>query len=114
MPDCIFCKLANGQIPCEFLWQDEHVVAFRDLSPQAPVHVLIVPRAHLASTMDLNDAHGPLLVSVTKAAQAIATREGYADKGFRLVTNVGPLGGQSVAHLHYHLLTGRPLAWPPG
>jgi len=114
MEDCIFCKIAAGQIPATIVYQDADVVAFRDLHPQAPQHVLVILRRHIASSTDLTKADGPLLASIYTAAQKIATDLGIDQSGYRFVTNVGPDSGQAVFHLHFHLLGGRKLGWPPG
>ena len=111
--DCLFCRMASGEIPVDKVREDDLVFAIRDINPQAPTHVLVIPVAHVASAADLTEADGPLLGRLFETAASIARDEGL-DGGFRLVTNVGPDGGQSVAHLHVHLLGGRPMAWPPG
>jgi histidine triad (HIT) family protein len=113
MSDCIFCRIAAGQIPATIIHQDDHVVAFRDLHPQAPVHVLLVPRRHLSSLDDARPDDADLLGRLLLAAREIAEQEGIAG-AYRLVTNCGPSAGQSVFHLHVHLLGGRAMAWPPG
>lgn len=112
-PDCLFCRIVRGEIPARVVHQDELVLAFRDIAPQAPTHILLIPREHLADVRDLTDAHGPLLVRLMIAAARLAADEGLGG-GYRLVTNTGPDAGQSVAHLHWHLLGGRPMHWPPG
>lgn len=111
--DCLFCRIAAGEIPAAKMHEDDLVFAIRDIHPQAPVHVLVIPREHVVSAADLTDASGPLLGRLFAVAADIARREGL-DGGWRLVTNVGPDAGQSVAHLHLHLLGGRAMAWPPG
>ena len=111
--DCLFCRIAAGEIPATRVHEDDLVVAIRDLHPQAPSHVLVLPREHVASAADLTEASGPLLGRLFAVAADIARREGL-DGGWRLVTNVGPDAGQSVAHLHVHLLGGRAMGWPPG
>jgi len=111
MVDCIFCKIVSGDIPASIVYQDEQVTAFRDLNPQAPTHVLIVPNAHVASIEDLED---PAVSQQLPRVAVHIAREEKLDGGYRLVTNVGPDSGQSVFHLHWHLLGGRKLAWPPG
>ncbi|HEV2581856.1 MAG TPA: histidine triad nucleotide-binding protein [Ktedonobacteraceae bacterium] len=114
MEDCLFCKIVAGQIPAKIVYQDEEVVSFVDINPQAPQHVLVIPRRHIASMPDITGEDGPLLASIFMAATKIARELGVAESGFRVVTNVGPDAGQSVFHLHFHLLGGRRLAWPPG
>ena len=111
-PDCLFCRIAAGEIPAEIVFQDEKVVVFRDISPKAPTHVLAIPRRHLASAADLTDADGDLLAALFGAMRRVAEEAGLP--GYRILSNVGPESGQSVFHLHFHLLGGRPMAWPPG
>lgn len=108
MSDCIFCKIANGEIPSEFLYEDDNVVAFRDLNPQAPVHVLVVPKAHHDNFVD--DVPAETLLSMELAVKAVAEATGIAESGFRCIMNTGADGGQSVMHLHLHVLGGRPLS----
>jgi histidine triad (HIT) family protein len=114
MEDCLFCKIVGGQIPAKIVYQDNEVVAFADINPQAPQHVLVVPRRHIASMTDINQEDGPVLASIFMAATEVARELGIAESGFRFVTNVGPDAGQSVFHLHFHLLGGRRMGWPPG
>lgn len=114
MSDCIFCKIANGEIPTSLVYEDELVAAFNDLSPQAPVHILIVPKAHITSALELDDSNKDIVGHIFKVAGEIAKQQGFADNGFRLVNNCGKDGGQTVGHLHFHLLAGRFLEWPPG
>ncbi|MDX9873304.1 MAG: histidine triad nucleotide-binding protein [Spongiibacteraceae bacterium] len=112
--DCLFCKIANDQLPATRVYEDDTVIAFRDINPQAPLHVLIVPRRHITTTNDLTPDDGPLLAAIFNVARKIAADEGVAESGYRLVFNCNSDGGQSVYHIHLHLLAGRPLAWPPG
>ncbi len=112
--DCLFCEIAAGRIPATVVHADEALVAFRDIDPQAPVHILVVPRAHLASLAEAGDEHGALLGHLLLTARSLAEREGLAEDGYRTVLNVGPDGGQTVPHIHVHLLGGRPMRWPPG
>lgn len=112
--ECIFCGIVNGSLPTELIHEGENVVAFRDITPQAPTHVLIVPRAHIESVADLEAGHAALLGEMFLAAKTIAQQEGIGESGYRLVFNCGRAAGQSVDHLHLHLLGGRKLAWPPG
>lgn len=112
--DCIFCRIASGDIPATVVHRDEHVVAFRDLHPQAPVHVLVIPREHVASLDAAADGHSALLGRLFLAARDVARAEGIAEDGYRTVLNVGADGGQTVHHLHVHVLGGRSLGWPPG
>ncbi len=114
MTDCIFCRIAQGDIPCERVYEDDDVLAFSDLSPQAPVHVLIIPKRHIQSAQTLTEADDQTLCRLFAAARRIAAEQGLSDNGYRIVTNVGADGGQSVPHLHLHLLGGRTMEWPPG
>ena len=107
--DCIFCEIVRGNVPSDKVYEDELVVAFRDIRPEAPVHVLIAPREHLAGIADAEERHAGLLGRLLLAAKGIARSEGVADAGFRLVVNQGDDGGQAVQHLHLHLLGGRKL-----
>ena len=111
--NCIFCKIIKGRIPSAIVHRDEEVVAFRDLNPQAPVHLLIVPVKHVDSVAEPSVVEGDLLTSVFGVAQKLAT-EHKLEKGFRIVVNCGADGGQTVSHLHFHLLGQRQLGWPPG
>jgi histidine triad (HIT) family protein len=112
--DCLFCAIADGDIPADIVHNDELVVAFRDINPKAPTHVLLISREHVASAADLTEEHAPLLARLFVVAGALARSEGIAESGYRLVTNVGADAGQSVHHLHLHLLGGRSMSWPPG
>ena len=115
MADCIFCRIAAKEIPAAAVYEDDAVIAFKDLEPQAPVHVLIIPKKHLASVLDFAEEDRALAAHIlTTVLPQIARELGIADGGFRLVTNTGADGGQTVGHLHFHLLGGRSLAWPPG
>lgn len=114
MKECLFCGIIRGKIKGEIVYQDEAVVAFRDVNPKAPVHVLIVPRKHIGNLLELGSDHERVIGKVFKAAVALAEQEGIAKSGFRIVVNCGADAGQTVFHLHYHLLGGRRLEWPPG
>jgi histidine triad (HIT) family protein len=114
MENCLFCKIASGQIPGDIVYQDEDVVAFADIHPQAPVHILLISRRHIPSMADLTPEDGPLLGIMFSVAAKLAHKLGVDEGGYRVVTNVGPDAGQSVFHLHFHLLGGRNFAWPPG
>ena len=114
MSECLFCEIIAHRVPATFVAEDELVVAIRDVTPQAPTHVLILPREHIASAAELTPAHDPLWGRMLHVAQQIAIDEGIAGSGYRLVTNVGHAAGQTVAHLHLHLLGGRQMTWPPG
>ncbi len=113
-PQCLFCRIAAGEVPADLLHDDELVVAFRDISPKAPTHILVIPRRHIVSATDLTDDDGPMLGRLFAVAADLAREAGVADSGFRLVTNSGRGAGQSVDHLHFHLLGGRSMSWPPG
>ncbi len=113
MENCLFCKIAAGQIPADIVYQDQDVVAFKDINPQAPHHILIIPKRHIASMTDLTPEDGPILAHIYVVARNIAHDLGL-EQGYRFLTNVGPDAGQSVFHLHFHLLGGRKLGWPPG
>ena len=115
MADCIFCKIAHGEIPSTKVYEDDTVLAFRDLDPQAPEHVLIIPKKHLSSVLDFGAEDRELAAHIlTDVVPALARTLGIDVSGFRLVTNTGADGGQTVGHLHFHLLGGRSLTWPPG
>lgn len=113
MSDCVFCRIVAGVIPSQKVFEDDHVLAIRDTNPQAPVHVLILPKKHITSVLAA-DADPVLIGTVVQAAARVARQERVAEGGFRLLTNTGPDGGQAVPHLHFHLLGGRRMAWPPG
>jgi histidine triad (HIT) family protein len=113
-PDCLFCGIVAGRIPSTLVHSDDLLIAFRDIAPRAPTHILIVPRRHIRSAAELTEADAPLLGRVFAVAAEIARAEGIADGGYRLVSNVGRWGGQTVDHLHIHLMGGRPFQWPPG
>lgn len=112
--DCLFCGIAEGEMSADIVHEDDEVVAFRDINPQAPTHILIIPREHVASVDDLEGEHADLVGKLYLAARDLAREEGVADDGYRLVMNSGEGAGQSVFHLHLHLLGGRAMRWPPG
>ena len=114
MNDCLFCKIIAGQIPGRFVHEDHEIVAIRDINPEAPLHVLILPRRHIATLNDLGPHDDALVGAMQRAAAAIAKENGYADEGYRTVFNTNRAAGQTVFHIHLHLLAGRPLTWPPG
>ena len=113
-PACLFCRIVAGEIPSTRVAESERVVAIRDVSPRAPTHVLLLSREHLPSAAELTATDGPLLAELFECAAEVARAEGIADAGYRVVTNVGAWGGQTVPHLHFHLLGGRSMTWPPG
>ncbi len=112
--DCLFCRIVAGEIPSTRVLEDDAVLAIRDIVPRAPTHILVMPKRHVASAADLTREHGELLGRIFAVAAEIARSEGIADRGYRVVTNVGAWGGQSVDHLHFHLMGGRAFDWPPG
>ena len=114
MENCLFCKIATGAIPSKIVYQDDKVVAFEDINPQAPKHILLIPRQHIASMADLTLDDGPILAKLLTTAQKLAHDMDIDESGYRFLTNVGPDSGQSVSHLHFHLLGGRKFGWPPG
>jgi histidine triad (HIT) family protein len=113
-PACLFCRIVAGEIPADRVHEDAAVIAIRDIAPRAPTHVLFLPREHMSSAADLTVADGPMLGALFGAAADFAKAEGLTDAGYRMVTNIGQWGGQTVAHLHVHLLGGRSMTWPPG
>jgi len=113
-PTCLFCRIVAGEIPATKVHDDDLVFAFRDIAPRAPTHILVIPRDHIASAADLSEADGPMLGRLFAVAAGLARDEDIEEGGYRLVSNVGRWGGQSVDHLHFHLLGGRPFSWPPG
>ena len=110
--DCIFCKIANGEIPCKKVYEDKNVIAFHDLDPQAPTHVLIIPKMHIGSAMEINKENSGIIGHIYEVAAKISRDLGL-ENGFRIVNNCGEDGGQTV-HIHFHLLGGRSMKWPPG
>jgi histidine triad (HIT) family protein len=114
MSDCIFCAIAAHELPATFVREDDEVLAIRDVNPQAPVHILVLPREHIESVAELTPAQNGLWGRLLHVAQSIAQDEGIDETGFRLVINTGKYGGQTVDHLHVHLLGGRQMTWPPG
>jgi histidine triad (HIT) family protein len=114
MQDCLFCRVASGDQQADVVHTSDHVVAFRDINPQAPVHILIIPKEHIESARALKDRHGEILAEIFSTAAHLAKANDVDRTGWRLVTNVGAHAGQSVHHLHFHLLGGREMGWPPG
>jgi histidine triad (HIT) family protein len=111
---CVFCKIAAHEIATEIVHENDRIVAFRDTDTKAPTHILLIPKEHIASIADIEERHGEMLADIAQAATHLAETEGIDRSGWRLVTNVGPDAGQSVFHLHMHLLGGRAMQWPPG
>jgi histidine triad (HIT) family protein len=114
MADCLFCKIAQGKIPARIVHQDEDTVAFEDINPQAPLHVLVIPRVHVPTMNDLAPAHDGLVGKLFRVAAKLARERGVAESGWRAVVNANADAGQTVFHVHLHVLGGRPMAWPPG
>jgi len=113
MEDCIFCKILQGEIPADIIYEDDKVIAFNDIEPQAPIHFLIIPKVHFDSILTV-PAGNDIISHIHMVACKLATRMGFAEDGFRIVNNCGEQGGQTVQHLHYHILGGRSMQWPPG
>jgi histidine triad (HIT) family protein len=114
MSDCLFCGIVEGKVRAEIVYRDETVVAFKDIVPRAPVHILIIPSAHIPTVSDLKPSDGGVVGAIFLAAAKLAEQFGISASGYRVVVNCGPDAGQSVFHLHYHLLGGRKMGWPPG
>jgi histidine triad (HIT) family protein len=114
MTDCLFCKMVSGEIAPDTVYEDDQLLAFRDINPQAPLHVLVIPKAHIATLNDLDEVHQPLVGRMVMTAAAIAAQEGFGERGYRTVINCNAEAGQSVFHIHLHLLAGRAMHWPPG
>ena len=114
MTDCLFCKISEGEIPCDKVYEDDDVLAFRDINPRAPVHILIIPRRHIATLNDFEEADLSIAGRLMLASRQIAAQEGIGEDGYRLVVNCNENGGQDVFHVHLHLLGGRRMNWPPG
>ena len=114
MSQCLFCRIAAGEIPANVLYSDEDVLAFRDINPQAPLHALVIPRKHIATINDLQADDATLVGKLFLAAKQVAKEAGYAKDGYRVVMNCGLDAGQTVFHIHLHVLAGRALSWPPG
>jgi len=112
--NCLFCKILNKEIPAEILYEDNQVIAFEDINPQAPTHTLIIPREHIATPNDLDSKHNSLIGHMFQVAKKLAHEKGIDEKGYRLLMNCNADGGQAVFHIHLHLLGGRHLSWPPG
>ena len=112
--DCIFCKIVDGSISSEKVYEDDLILAFKDINPAAPVHIVIIPKEHIDSAMKLNEENINLISHIFMKSKQIAIENGIAETGFRLVNNCGKDGGQSVNHIHFHLLGGRDMQWPPG
>ena len=114
MTDCLFCRIVKKEIPCRMVYEDETILAFEDIHPQAPVHILVIPKKHTDSLAGLQDGDAPMVAALMSITTRIAREKNIIKSGYRTVINTGPDGGQTVPHLHLHLLGGRPLGWPPG
>lgn len=114
MSNCIFCKIINGEIPSTVVFENENIHCFKDINPEAPFHVLIVPKKHISSAAEITAENSSIVAEVFEVAAQILKKAGYSESGYRIVTNVGEDGGQTVEHLHFHILAGRKLEWPPG
>jgi len=112
--NCLFCKIISKEIPSKTVYEDEHVLAFEDVTPQAPVHILIVPKKHISTSLDIQEEDNELIGQMFRAANVIAKEKGIAERGFRTVMNCNREAGQTVFHIHLHLLGGRAMQWPPG
>ncbi len=114
MSGCIFCRIVDRKAPARVLYEDDTVMAFRDINPQAPVHVLVIPKKHISTLMDASEEDMHLYSHIMKIVNRVAADTGIAENGFRLVANCNPAGGQTVCHVHFHILGGRQMHWPPG
>lgn len=114
MSDCLFCKIINGEIPSSKVYEDDKVYAFNDIDPQAPVHFLVVPKTHISSALEIDDSNSDIVGHVFKVVAKLAKDMGFDKKGYRIVNNCGEDGGQTVGHIHFHVLAGRNIGWPPG
>lgn len=114
MSDCIFCKIVNGEIPSKKVYEDENVYAFYDISPEAPVHFLVIPKEHIKSANYITKENSNIIAHIFEVINKITSELGISEDGYRIVNNCGKLGGQEVEHLHFHVLGGRELKWPPG
>lgn len=114
MTDCLFCKIANKEIPSSVVYEDEKILVFKDINPESPVHILIIPKVHIDSAQAINESNSNIAAHIFTIIPKLAKNLGIDEKGYRVVTNIGEYGGQTVKHLHFHLLGGRNLSWPPG
>jgi len=114
MEDCLFCKIINGEVKSSKVYEDENVFAFRDINPQAPVHILVVPKVHISTLNDIEEKNRDIIGYITYISKCIAEKEGLKERGYRIVLNCNREAGQTVFHIHLHLLGGRPMGWPPG
>jgi len=114
MSDCIFCKVAHGEIPADKIYEDDKVIVFNDINPQSPVHFLVIPKEHISSIKEIDENNVSIISHIVLIIKKIAKEKGLDEKGYRIINNCGEYGGQTVEHLHFHVLGGRQLLWPPG
>lgn len=114
MDNCLFCKIIKGEIPCSKVYEDDKVLAFKDISPEAPVHILVIPKEHIKSANEINEKNSQVVAHIFTVINKIAEEQGIKENGYRIVNNCGEHGGQTVEHIHFHVLGGRNLTWPPG
>lgn len=114
MSDCIFCKIARGEVPSDIIYEDDKIIAFNDLNPQAPIHFLVIPKEHISSMNEIDENNVSIISHIFLVINKIAKEKGIDEKGYRIVNNCGEFGGQTVEHLHFHILGGRKMLWPPG
>lgn len=114
MDNCVFCKIVKGEIPSNKVYEDDKILSFKDLNPEAPVHVLIIPKKHISSLSEVNDEDAEIIAHIFKTVPKLVKELGIDEGGYRIISNCGEDGGQSVPHVHFHLLGGRSLNWPPG
>ncbi len=112
--DCIFCKIVNKEIPADIVYEDDKVVAFNDINPQAPYHILVIPKKHISTLLELTEEDKELIGHIYMVINKIAQEKGFADRGYRVVVNCKEEAGQTVFHIHFHILAGREMGWPPG
>ena len=113
-PDCLFCKIIKGEVPSKIVYEDDLCYAFHDINPQAPTHFLVVPKAHIQSVSEITKGNAPLVGHIFAVIARLAKEMGFAEAGYRVVSNIGEAGQQTVPHLHFHVLAGRDMTWPPG
>lgn len=114
MSDCVFCKIVNGEIPSKIIYEDDKVIAFDDIDPQSPIHFLVIPKEHISSVKELNDSNKNIVAHAFLVINKLCIEKGISEKGYRIVNNCGEFGCQTVPHLHFHVLGGRQMQWPPG
>ena len=114
MSECLFCKIRDGEIPSDIVYENDHVLAFNDINPVAPTHILIIPKEHISTLNDLKENHTQTMGEIFLAAKELASREGFAESGYRTIFNCNEYGQQTVFHIHLHLIGGRQMSWPPG